>query len=132
MVPAGWLRKLFGDRGERLAARFLRRRGYRIVARQSRNRIGEIDIIAEDGDWIVFVEVKTRSHGDKGHPAEAVTAAKQRQLTRAALAWLKTRGLLGRRIRFDIVAITWRSGVEPQIEHLQHAFEASGADGLYG
>ena len=132
MLPTGWLRKLFGDRGERAAVRYLRRQGYRVLARQARNRLGEIDIIATDGDWIVFVEVKTRTTTDKGHPVEAVTRDKQRQLTRAALVWLKSRGWLERRCRFDVIAITWRSGQQPFIEHFPAAFEARGADGLYG
>ena len=127
-----WSRKLFGDRGERLAVRHLQKAGYRILARQSRNRIGEIDIIAADGEWVVFVEVKTRRSGEKGAPVEAVTPAKQRQLTRAALAWLKSRGWLDRRTRFDVIAICWQPHGEPELLHFRHAFEASGVDGLYG
>ena len=132
MPRNGWLRKLFGDRGERVAVRHLRRLGYRILARQARNRLGEIDIIAADGDWIVFVEVKSRTSDAAGHPAEAVTPQKQRQISRSALAWLKSRGLLNRRCRFDIVAVTWGQGSTPTIEHFQSAFDAAGVDGLYG
>lgn len=132
MAPLGWLRRLFGNRGERAAVRFLKARGYRVLARQVRNRLGEIDVIAADGDWIVFVEVKTRQSDAKGRPVEAVTLDKQRQLTRAALAWLKSRQLLDRRCRFDVIAITWREPDAPVIEHYIHAFEASGADGMYG
>jgi putative endonuclease len=131
MPRTGWLRKLFGDRGERAALRHLRRAGFRILERQARSRWGEIDIIAADGDWIVFVEVKTRTSDDKGRPVEAVTRDKQRQITRAALAWLKARGWLDRRCRFDVIAITWQPGSQPRIEHYRHAFEATGADGLY-
>lgn len=131
MLPTGWLRKLFGDRGERTAVRYLRRQGYSILARQARNRLGEIDIIARDGDWLVFVEVKTRQSDARGRPVEAVTTEKQRQLTRTALAWLKSRGWLDRRCRFDVIAITWQTGGEPQIEHYRHAFEATGVEGLY-
>ena len=132
MLPIGWLRKLFGDRGERAAVRYLKQRGYRILARQARNRLGEIDIIALDGDWIVFVEVKTRRTTDKGRPVEAVTLTKQRQLTRTALAWLKRRRWLERRSRFDVIAICWQEGSKPEIEHYQHAFEAVGGHDLYG
>jgi putative endonuclease len=132
MPRTGWLRKLLGDRGERLAVRYLRRQGYGILARQSRNRIGEIDIIAQDGEWIVFVEVKTRSDNGKGLPVEAVTPAKQRQLTRAALAWLRRQGRLEFRSRFDVIAIQWRAGAEPVIEHYRHAFDAQGPASLYG
>lgn len=121
----GWLAKLLGNRGENAAARFLRQRGYRILARNCRNHWGEIDIIALDGDWIVFVEVKTRSSHAAGHPAEAVTHRKQVQLTKLALGWLKQRRLLDHRARFDVVALTWPEGAaEPQIEHYIHAFPA--------
>ncbi|MCA9052802.1 MAG: YraN family protein [Planctomycetaceae bacterium] len=131
MLPTGWLRKLFGDRGERAAVRYLRRHGFQILARQARSRLGEIDIIATEGDWVVFVEVKTRTSTVKGHPVEAVTPDKQRQLTRAALAWLKHRGWLERRCRFDVIAVTWRPGQQPVIEHFPAAFEARGTDSLY-
>ena len=122
----GWLRKLFGDRGERAAARYLQRLGYRILARQSRSRVGEIDLIALDGETIVFVEVKTRSSHAAGHPTEAVHTAKQQQLTRAALVWLKQHRLLQARGRFDVIAITWQEGTAPQIQHYKNAFEATG------
>lgn len=94
MNRAGWLTKLLGDRGERAAVRYLKRQGYRVLARQSRSRIGELDIVAMDGSTIVFVEVKTRSSHAAGHPVEAVTPTKQKQLTRAALQWLRSRRLL--------------------------------------
>ena len=131
MPKTGWLRKLFGDRGERLAARYLKRQGFRIIARQSRSRIGEIDLIALDRETIVFVEVKTRSSHAAGHPAEAVKFQKQKQLTRTALAWLKRRDLLERRSRFDVVAITWQSGGSPIIEHYSNAFEPVGTGQMF-
>lgn len=127
----GWLRKLFGDRGEREAARYLRSQGFRILATQSRNRIGELDIIALDGETVVFIEVKTRASHAAGHPLEAVTPAKQRQLTRAALAWQKRRRLLERRGRFDVIAITWQDNQHPLIQHIRNAFEATGAGQMY-
>lgn len=123
MPGPGWLRKLLGDRGERAAVRYLKRLGYRILARQSLSRIGEIDIIALDGDCIVFVEVKTRSSEVAGRPEEAVTPAKQQQLARAALAWLKRRGLLEARSRFDVISIVWKPSEAPVITHYRHAFE---------
>jgi len=122
----GWLRRLFGNRGERAAARYLKRKGYRILARQLRNRFGEIDLIALDQSTLVFVEVKTRSSHAKGHPADAVNETKQRQLTQAALAWLKRRRQLHRSGRFDVVAITWAPQGDPIIEHFQNAFPAAG------
>lgn len=131
MASGRWLRKLLGDRGEREAARFLKKRGYKIVARQSRNRIGEIDLIALDGETIVFVEVKTRSSHVAGHPIEAVTVTKQKQLTRTALAWLKRRHLLERRCRFDVLAITWAPGDPPVVEHFINAFESFGRGQMF-
>ena len=127
----GWLNRLFGNKGERAAARFLKRKGYRILARNARNRLGEIDLIALDGETLVFVEVKTRRSHGAGHPAEAVGASKQQQLTRAALSWLKSRNLLEHRCRFDVVAITWQPKGDPVIEHLVHAFESTGRGQMF-
>lgn len=128
----GWLSKRFGDRGERAAARYLRRRGYRILTRQAATRIGEIDLIALDGECIVFVEVKTRRDLTAGHPAEAVTFNKQKKLTALALSYLKRHGLLERPARFDVVTVLWPQGArKPAIEHFQSAFEAVGKGQMY-
>jgi putative endonuclease len=128
----GWLERLFpkktlGRRGEDAAVKFLRRRGYKILARGSRLAPGELDIVALDGRTIVFVEVKTRQSQQFGHPSDAVDADKQRRLTRLAVTFLKRHGLLERPGRFDVIAITWPSGVKrPTIEHIPDAFEAVG------
>ena len=120
------LRRSLGARGERAAARLLRRRGYRIVARGFRLRDrGEIDLVAVDGRTVVFVEVKTRRGDARGRPAEAVDARKQRRLTRLATAFLRRHDLLGCSARFDVVAVTWPADRgRPAIEHIPHAFEA--------
>ena len=116
-----------GRRGEAAAARYLQRLGYRIVARGYRDRIGELDLVAVDGRTVVFVEVKTRRSHDAGPPEEAVQQAKQRQLTRAALSFLRRHDLLEEQARFDVVAVTWPSdAAKPSVEHFQHAFEAIG------
>ncbi len=125
----GWLRTRapvsLGERGERAAARFLRRLGYQIVAHRQRDRMGEIDLVAVDQRVLVFVEVKTRRSAEKGHPSEAVDEEKQRRLTRAALSFLKQHRLCGYPTRFDIVAITWPDDARrPVIEHFPAAFEA--------
>ena len=120
----GWLRKLFGDAGERAAVSYLKKKGYRIHGRQMRNLFGEIDIIAQDGECLVFVEVKTRSSDRAGAPSAAVGLRKQRQISRTATAWLKKRNLLDHRARFDVISIIWPSGGQPEIEHIQNAFEA--------
>ena len=129
---ARWLRRLvpertLGRRGEDAAARYLRRKGYRILARGSRLKPGELDIVALDGPTVVFVEVKTRKSAEAGHPVEAVDPAKQRRLTRLAVTFLKRHGLLDRPARFDAIAVTWPEGRRrPRIEHFDNAFEAVG------
>ena len=121
-----------GVRGEKAAARFLKRQGYIIVGRGERDRIGEIDLVAVDGKTIVFVEVKTRTSGDLGHPAEAVDRNKQRQLTRVALSYLRRHDLLEYRARFDVIAIIWPSDqTQPTIEHIKNAFEAVGSGQMF-
>lgn len=116
-----------GQRGESEAARFLRKKGYEIVARSDRQRLGEIDLVAVDGSTIVFVEVKTRRSHEAGHPADAVDTQKQRRLTRLALAFLKRHGLLESSARFDVIAVTWPADQRvPTIQHYEHAFEAVG------
>ncbi len=127
----GWGNRLFGNRGERVAARFLKKLGYKILVRQARSKVGEIDLIARDGETIVFVEVKTRSSHATGHPSEAVGYQKQKQLTRAALFWLKERNLLDHRCRFDVIAITWQDGQHPVVEHFIHAFEATDSGQMF-
>ena len=127
-ASTGW----FGDVGEREAARFLRGKGYRILQRQMRNRFGEIDLVALDGETIVFVEVKTRRGDAHGAPFEAVTAGKQQKLVLAGLAYLKRYRLLERRCRFDIVSIVWPAGVMvPKIQHYEQAFEPVGFGQMY-
>ncbi len=121
-----------GVRGEQAAAQFLKRQRYKIVGRSERDRIGEIDIVAVDGKTIVFVEVKTRTSHDRGHPAEAVDQEKQRRLTRVALSYLRRYDLLEYPARFDVVAITWPDGQrKPTIEHFQNAFEAVGVGQMF-
>lgn len=121
----GLRNRLFGDAGERLAARFLKRQGYRIVARQWRCRSGEIDLIARIGSTIVFVEVKTRRPDPGSRPEEAVGFLKQRQLTRAGYEWMKRFGCDGYSYRFDVIAIVMADGEEPEIKHIVGAFDAT-------
>ena len=114
--------QLFGDSGEAAAARHLKRIGYRIVKRNFHGRRGEVDIIARDGDTLVFVEVKARRSGRFGSPKDALTPRKQRQLSMAALEYLKSTGLTDARARFDVVAITDGPGGH-RIEVVKNAFE---------
>ena len=124
--------KTLGQRGEAAAARFLQKLGYKILARGRRLATGELDLVVLDGRTIVFVEVKTRTSADLGHPAEAVDAVKQRKLTRLAVTFLKRHKLLEYPARFDVVAITWpATGGRPVIEHFKNAFDAVGEGELY-
>jgi putative endonuclease len=130
---SAWLRRVFpektlGQRGEAAAARFLRRRGYKIIALGDRlKHRDELDIVALQGKTIVFVEVKTRESSEVANPAEAVDAAKQRRLTKLAVTFLKRHGLLEYPARFDVIAVTWPPDERhPKIEHIENAFEAVG------
>jgi putative endonuclease len=124
--------KTLGQLGEAAAERYLKRRGYKIVARGLRLDWGELDLVAVAGRTIVFIEVKTRRSNDAGHPSEAVNAEKQRRITRLALGYLKRHDLLNCASRFDVVAVTWPQGARrPVIEHIKSAFEAVGAVGMY-
>ncbi len=121
-----WLRRWFGTRSERAAARFLRKRGYRILARNFRCDLGEIDLIALDGNCIVFVEVRSTEQADLTRPALSVDHAKQRRLTRLALYFLKCKNLLNHSARFDVLTVGWPAGSgEPTIAHYPSAFEAT-------
>jgi putative endonuclease len=132
-VRAAWSRyHSLGRRGERAAERYARRLGYKIVARRQRLAMGELDLVAVDGRTIVFIEVKTRTSHDAGHPAEAVGPEKQQQLTRLALAYLKRHDLLEYSARFDVVAVTWpKAARTPKIEHYQNAFQAVGRGQMF-
>lgn len=110
-----------GRRGEDLAVAFLRQRGYRIIECNFRTRLGEIDIVADDSGTLVFVEVKSRSTTMFGYPAEAVTATKQRQLSKVALEYLAGLNRPDVPARFDVVAILM--GKKPEIELIRNAFE---------
>jgi putative endonuclease len=98
-------RQSLGKSGEDLAAQELERRGYAILDRRYRTRHGEIDIVARDGETIVFVEVKARATAEFGTAAEAVTPWKQRQLGSMAVDYLARHHLADRPCRFDVVAI---------------------------
>jgi len=110
-----------GRRGERAAERYLRRVGYRIVARNFRAAGAEIDLVAIDGETLVFVEVKTRSSRAAGAPEEAVDERKQKQMRRAAEAFARRYRADEIEMRFDIIAVD-ASGKRLEIELLRNAF----------
>jgi putative endonuclease len=108
--------------GERAAELALSRAGLTVLERRFRVKLGEIDLIAERGPLLVFVEVKTRSGTTYGPPAEAVTAAKQRRIAQVAELYLQRRGWTRRPCRFDVVQVfAGPEGVE-RVDHLEDAF----------
>ncbi len=141
MTLRAWLQEritppTLGERGERAAAKLLRRLGYQVVTTRRRHRYGEIDVIAVDNttreQTVVFVEVKTRRSDQHGRPAEAVDATRQARLTRAALAFLKSHGLLEYSSRFDVIEVIWPTDARrPTINHIRDAFPAAGRGQMY-
>ena len=131
-----WLRKLavnptakmaLGERGEKFAARYLRRHGYKILVRRFKSRAGEIDIVCRQKDWLVFVEVKTRKSDQYGAPSEAVTREKQKHISKVALEYLRLLDNPRIRWRFDIVEVIMQDGARKpdDIRLIQNAFDLS-------
>ncbi len=118
-------RRETGRRGEEAAAAFVAALGYRIVVRNFRCRAGEIDLVALDGETIVFVEVRSRTGSGRGTPLESVDGRKQAQVGRVARYFLSARGWHERPARFDVIGI--RLDAEPpSIEHVRSAFDLVG------
>ncbi len=115
-------KKYLGNSGESKAASFLIDNGYKILAKNYRTKLGEIDIIAIDKDTICFVEVKTRSTDKFGLPQEAILDNKKRRIAKTALLFLKEKKLLDKKARFDVIAITFQKDL-PKIDLIQNAFE---------
>lgn len=127
LVRETWWRRWFGSRAERHAADFLRRLGYRLLARNYATRLGELDLIALDRGCLVVAEVRSTSTADPARAAASVDALKQKRLTRLALAFVQRYRLFDTTVRFDVLAVSWPDGhAEPQVVHHRHAFEAVG------
>ena len=131
-----WLRNLavnptakmaLGERGEQVAARYLRRQGYKILVRRFRTHNGEIDIVARHKDTLVFIEVKTRATEEFGTPGEAVTREKQHHITKVALDYLRLLHHPQIIYRFDIVEVVMTSADRSptDIRLIQNAFPLS-------
>jgi putative endonuclease len=111
-----------GTRGEKLAGKFLRRNGYKILSRNFRGRTGgEIDLVCRDGDTLVFVEVNTRTREDFGRPLDAVDRDKRKRISRGGLAWLRLLGNPDILFRFDVVEVIIAEGAEPRLELVRNA-----------
>jgi putative endonuclease len=111
-----------GKKGENLALKTIRNMGYQDIVQNYRCRLGEIDLIARDGDTLVFLEIKTRRTGSTADAKEAVNARKRRQISKVALNYMKTNNCENTRARFDVVAISL-VGSSPKIEVIKNAFD---------
>lgn len=123
--PGGGNNKPLGDRGEELAARYLADRGWVILHRNYRLGHREIDLVARRGEVVAFVEVKTRGGLGYGHPLEAITRKKRKEIQAVASAWIKVFGQRKDVYRFDAVAILLPAGGQPVIEHVEDAWRLS-------
>jgi putative endonuclease len=108
--------------GERAAWALYRSRGYRLVARNWRCPLGELDLVVARGDVLVFCEVKARAGTRLGAPFEAVTSAKRRKLRHLAEAFVAAVRPTGASYRFDVASVTWSSGVPPSVHLFEDAF----------
>ena len=120
--PAPGHRAALGSYGERVAVRVLTDAGLQVLDRNWRCRAGELDVVAREGEALVFCEVKTRTGTGFGHPVEAVTTAKQRRLRLLARAWLAAHDQHARDLRFDVVGVHVPATVPARVTHLRNAF----------
>ena len=111
-----------GAAGERLAADYLRIRGYQVLARNVREGHAEVDLVVRIGRTVAFVEVKTRTGPGYGHPLESITSAKRREVERVAAAWVRRHGAPGDTFRFDAISVHWAGAGAPTIEHVPDAW----------
>lgn len=114
--------KELGHFGEAYTATHLADLGYRIIARNYRSRYGEIDIVAEQGDTVVFVEVKARRSRIYGEPKEAVGIRKQQKLIRTAMIFLQENNWEERACRFDVIEVVFLPNGTVRVEHIENAF----------
>ena len=130
-------RKTIGLRGEQEAIRYLRKRGYKIVSHRERILRGDIDIVALDKRTVVFIEVRSKTTTERGHPTETIDTRKKQRICTLANAYIKRHRLEDYSFRLDVVTVLftgpasiqnrwlfWRSGDSPIIEHFQNAFES--------
>jgi len=115
-------RRRLGIAGEEMALSYLLEQGCRLLEKNYRCRFGEIDLIVEDGNTVVFVEVKTRSSYLFGLPQEAVGRSKRVKIRRLAQNFLLSRGLEEKSIRFDVIAVLYSKTGDLNIEHLRGVF----------
>jgi len=114
-----------GRKGEEEAVSYLRKSGYKIIERNYRTKLGEIDIIADCKGCICFVEVRARNNPVFGSPEETILKKKQLQISKAALAYIKKFKLEDKSCRFDVVSVEGVDGNKPEIRLIKNAFELS-------
>ena len=119
-TPKNFHKKLLGKVGEKIAEKFLKKSGLKIIEVNKTTPFGEIDIIAKDKDYTVFVEVKTRLSADFGEPSEAVNFYKRQHLINSARYYLTSKHLIDTPVRFDVVEVV---GEEKKVNHIVNAFE---------
>ncbi len=110
-----------GTTGEAQAAEYLRQKGYVVLQQNWRSKLGELDIIASEKDTLVFVEVKSRKSSAFGTAAQAVNPRKQQKIIKTAMGYLKSRGIVDKDVRFDVVSITGE-----EVELIKNAFQSDG------
>jgi len=115
-------RKILGEKGEKIAEKFLKKNHFKIIEKNYKNRYGEIDIIAMDGDYLVFVEVKTKSCADFSEPETWVDFKKQNQLIKLANFYLSEKDFNDINCRFDVIGITLGKDNKEKIVHIENAF----------
>jgi putative endonuclease len=118
----------FGRSAEILAEQWLQKKGYRILARNLRLGGGELDLIAQDHDTLVFIEVKGRQTDQYGGAPYAIDDRKKRQIIKLASYYLSQHGLSNQLCRFDVILVTGTDRNSPKLTHLEQAFEVSSSD----
>jgi putative endonuclease len=118
--------KTFGNYGELVARQYLKAQGYKILEENFRNKLGEIDLIAQDGPTVCFVEVKTRESLEQGQPYEAINSWKIRKLSQMAVLYLKYKyHSIEIPSRFDVISIIQKKASPPSIKHIKNAFDST-------
>ena len=120
LVP---FRLSLGNRGEMVACAFLKEKGYEILEKNYKCKLGEIDVIARRAGRLVFVEIKTRTSAQFGVPQEAVDLRKQEKIFKLAQWYLKEKKLEKISMAFDVVAVLWKEGQTPEMRLIADAFE---------
>lgn len=119
-------RQQLGELGERIAARWLVGRGWRILARRFRSGHRDLDLVAERGGVVAFVEVKARRSDLFGDPVQAVHWRKQREIARSASVWAERHGRAALTYRFDVIGVAFDGRRRVRVRHVENAFSLRG------